>query len=104
MVLVTSGGTTVPLEEKTVRFIDNFSAGTRGSASAEYFIANSYAVLFIHRKRSLKPYERVLSDVSPLEYLIPSEEKSGEYRVDLDKKPKFGKVLEAYRNALKGIF
>lgn len=30
-----SGGTTVPLERETVRFVDNFSAGTRGSASAE---------------------------------------------------------------------
>ena len=28
LVLVTSGGTTVPLENQTVRFIDNFSAGT----------------------------------------------------------------------------
>ena len=35
--LVTSGGTTVPLENNTVRFIDNFSAGTRGATSAEYF-------------------------------------------------------------------
>ena len=34
VVLVTSGGTTIPLETNTVRFIDNFSAGTRGSASA----------------------------------------------------------------------
>ncbi|CAG8619777.1 14798_t:CDS:2 [Racocetra persica] len=34
--LVTSGGTTVPLENNTVRFIDNFSAGTRGATSAEY--------------------------------------------------------------------
>lgn len=92
----------MPLEEKTVRFIDNFSAGTRGSASAEYFIANGYAVLFVYRKRSLKPYERLLGDVSPLEYLIPNEVHPGEYRVDLEKKPKFGKVLEAYRTALKG--
>lgn len=36
LVLVTSGGTTVPLENQTVRFIDNFSAGTRGATSAEY--------------------------------------------------------------------
>ena len=36
VVLVTSGGTTVPLERKMVRFLDNFSAGTRGAISAEY--------------------------------------------------------------------
>ncbi len=34
--IVTSGGTTVPLERNTVRFIDNFSTGTRGATSAEY--------------------------------------------------------------------
>ena len=35
VVLVTSGGTTVPLERQMVRFLDNFSAGTRGAISAE---------------------------------------------------------------------
>ena len=33
------GGTIVPLEKNTVRFIDNFSTGSRGAASAEYFLA-----------------------------------------------------------------
>lgn len=33
--LIQSGGTTVPLEHNTVRFVDNFSAGNRGAASAE---------------------------------------------------------------------
>ena len=61
VVLVTSGGTTVPLEKQTVRFIDNFSAGTRGSASAEYFLANGYAVIFLHRQNSLLPYSRHFS-------------------------------------------
>lgn len=36
VVLVTSGGTTVPMEKNTVRFMDNFSTGGRGSKSAEY--------------------------------------------------------------------
>ena len=35
VVIVTSGGTTVPLEKNTVRFIDNFSTGARGAVSAE---------------------------------------------------------------------
>ncbi|CAI7678401.1 unnamed protein product [Penicillium discolor] len=47
VVLVTSGGTTVPLEAQTVRFIDNFSAGTRGATSAEYFL-----------EQGLLPYSR----------------------------------------------
>jgi phosphopantothenate---cysteine ligase (ATP) len=58
VVLVTSGGTTVPLEKQTVRFIDNFSAGTRGATSAEYFVAQGYATIFLHRQFSLLPYSR----------------------------------------------
>jgi phosphopantothenate-cysteine ligase len=58
LVLVTSGGTTVPLENQTVRFIDNFSAGTRGATSAEYFLQQGYAVIFLHRQFSLLPYSR----------------------------------------------
>ncbi|EFW18394.1 hypothetical protein D8B26_005186 [Coccidioides posadasii str. Silveira] len=58
VVLVTSGGTTVPLEAQTVRFIDNFSAGTRGATSAEYFLQEGYAVIFLHRQFSLLPYSR----------------------------------------------
>lgn len=56
--LVSSGGTTVPLENNTVRFIDNFSAGTRGATSAEYFLEEGYAVIFLHREFSLLPYSR----------------------------------------------
>nr|XP_031859949.1 uncharacterized protein CI109_004556 [Kwoniella shandongensis]KAA5527021.1 hypothetical protein CI109_004556 [Kwoniella shandongensis] len=58
VVLVTSGGTTVPLEANTVRFLDNFSAGTRGATSAEYFLSQGYAVIFMHRLHSLRPFSR----------------------------------------------
>ncbi|XP_048477650.1 phosphopantothenate--cysteine ligase [Plutella xylostella] len=58
IVLVTSGGTTVPLEHNTVRFVDNFSAGKRGAASAEYFLEHGYAVIFMHRQKSLEPFTR----------------------------------------------
>ncbi|KAF3482264.1 phosphopantothenate-cysteine ligase [Arthroderma uncinatum] len=61
LVLVTSGGTTVPLETQTVRFVDNFSAGTRGATSAEYFLQEGYAVIFLHRQFSLLPYSRHFS-------------------------------------------
>jgi phosphopantothenate-cysteine ligase len=46
------------LENQTVRFIDNFSAGTRGASSAEQFLENGYAVIFLHRQFSLLPYSR----------------------------------------------
>jgi hypothetical protein len=38
VVVITSGGTTVPLERRCVRFIDNFSSGSRGAKSAERFL------------------------------------------------------------------
>ncbi|MDP2438115.1 MAG: phosphopantothenoylcysteine decarboxylase [archaeon] len=83
--LVTSGGTTVPLEKNTVRFIDNFSGGNRGSASAEYFLEKGYSVLFIHRKNSLKPYSRHLllaADLGDfLNYLEHAPGEGGHVRV-----------------------
>lgn len=36
IVLITSGGTIVPLERQMIRFLDNFSLGRRGAISAEY--------------------------------------------------------------------
>lgn len=60
VVVVTSGGTTVPLERKTVRFIDNFSTGNRGAALAESFLRAGYAVVFLHRQGSAFPFVRAL--------------------------------------------
>lgn len=57
-VLITSGGTSVPLERNTVRFIDNFSRGTRGASSAEKFLKCGYAVIFLHRTQTLEPFLR----------------------------------------------
>lgn len=56
--LVTSGGTLIPLERRTVRFIDNFSTGTRGAALAERLLDHGYAVIFLHRKSSKRPFSR----------------------------------------------
>jgi phosphopantothenate-cysteine ligase len=35
VILITSGGTSVPLEKNSVRSIENFSTGMRGAISAE---------------------------------------------------------------------
>lgn len=48
----------MPLEKNVVRFLDNFSAGTRGATSAEYFLSAGYAVIFMSRQHSLAPYTR----------------------------------------------
>eukprot|EP00240_Pyramimonas_obovata_P004819 CAMPEP_0118928988 /NCGR_PEP_ID=MMETSP1169-20130426/6121_1 /TAXON_ID=36882 /ORGANISM="Pyramimonas obovata, Strain CCMP722" /LENGTH=416 /DNA_ID=CAMNT_0006871101 /DNA_START=16 /DNA_END=1266 /DNA_ORIENTATION=- len=60
IVVITSGGTTIPLERRCVRFIDNFSSGGRGAASTEFFLEQGYAVIFLNRKGSTQPFERVL--------------------------------------------
>jgi phosphopantothenate---cysteine ligase (ATP) len=58
--VVTSGGTTVPLEKNTVRFLDNFSTGARGAASVESLLALGYAVVYLHRPGSVAPFARHL--------------------------------------------
>ncbi|XP_066325909.1 phosphopantothenate--cysteine ligase 2-like [Miscanthus floridulus] len=67
VVCITSGGTTVPLEQRCVRFIDNFSSGQRGAASTEYFLKAGYPVIFIHRRGSKQPYCRFLPEDSFLD-------------------------------------
>ncbi|XP_042506651.1 phosphopantothenate--cysteine ligase 2-like [Macadamia integrifolia] len=74
VVCVTSGGTTVPLERRCVRFIDNFSSGHRGAASTEYFLKAGYAVIFLHRRGTCQPYCRSLPDNSFLECFEVTEE------------------------------
>lgn len=63
--LVTSGGTQVPLETRAVRFLENFSSGRRGAASAERLVAAGYAVCFLHRARSVFPWARALPPHGP---------------------------------------
>ncbi|GIL55597.1 hypothetical protein Vafri_11141, partial [Volvox africanus] len=67
VVVVTSGGTTVPLERRCVRFIDNFSAGTRGALSTERFLEAGYAVIFLTRSGSQQPFARLLPAADPPE-------------------------------------
>ncbi|GAY54742.1 hypothetical protein CUMW_159070, partial [Citrus unshiu] len=64
---VTSGGTTVPLEQRCVRYIDNFSSGHRGAASTEHLIKMGYAVIFLYRRGTCEPYCSSLPDDAFLE-------------------------------------
>lgn len=54
--IVTSGGTTVPLEKNTVRFIDNFSSGQRGAEMTVNFLKEGYHVIFFNRASSAQPF------------------------------------------------
>lgn len=57
-----------------MRFVDNFSAGNRGSASAEYFLEHGYAVIFMYRTKSLEPFTRHFSGQQLLDMLELHEE------------------------------
>lgn len=56
IVLITSGGTMVPLERRTVRFVDNFSTGQRGASLAERMAKQGYAVIYLHRRGCKRPF------------------------------------------------
>ena len=75
IILVTSGGTTIPFEKNTVRFIDNFSQGTRGSASTEYFLQHDQdiAVIFLYRSTTLRPFTRHFAHTNFLDMLQISD-------------------------------
>lgn len=99
VVLITSGGTTVPLENQTVRFIDNFSAGTRGATSAEYFLDAGYAVIFFHRQFSLLPYSRHYSHSTNCFLDFMTEGQHGEVVANHEYQEKMLSVLRKYRAA-----
>ncbi|XP_047439115.1 phosphopantothenate--cysteine ligase [Mugil cephalus] len=104
VVLITSGGTKVPLESRTVRFLDNFSSGRRGASSAEYFIDSGYAVIFLHRHRSLYPYTRTFLTINMLDALQfrGGEGAAGEVVVNQQVLPNIAKVLKRYDEVKDG--
>ncbi|KAK9528843.1 hypothetical protein VZT92_012981 [Zoarces viviparus] len=110
VVLITSGGTKVPLESRTVRFLDNFSSGRRGASSAEYFMDSGYAVIFLHRHRSLYPYARMFSNINMLDALKfsggggggASSSNSGEVVVNQQALPNIAKALKRYQEVKEG--
>jgi phosphopantothenate---cysteine ligase (ATP) len=99
VVLITSGGTTVPLERQTVRFIDNFSAGTRGATSAEYFLESGYAVIFLHRQFSLLPYSRHYSHATDCFLDFLHEGLDGSVVANEEYREKMLMVLRQYNSA-----
>ncbi|PRT56173.1 Phosphopantothenate--cysteine ligase CAB2 [Wickerhamiella sorbophila] len=97
--VVTSGGTTVPLENNTVRFIDNFSAGTRGATSTEQFLENGYAVIFLHREFSLLPYSRHYSHTTNCFLDFMEEDENGKVVVRETYQKNMAETLKKYRHA-----
>ena len=97
--LVTLGGTTVPLENNTVRFIDNFLAGTRGATLAECFLELDYAVIFVHREFLLLPYLRHYLHTTNNCFLDYMEERDGRVEIKPQFAPDMLAVLRKYRRA-----
>lgn len=73
IVLITSGGTTVPIETNTVRYLENFSTGVRGAKSCEYFVEAGYSVIYLYRTGSACPYARTLNNSSYIDFAMLSQ-------------------------------
>lgn len=102
VVLVTSGGTKVPLEARAVRFLDNFSSGRRGAASVEVFLAAGYGVLFLYRARSAFPYAHRFPPQAWLSALRPcGPAQSGKLSLEAEEGalPGFAAALQSYQEA-----
>ncbi|KAI7727656.1 hypothetical protein M8C21_003447, partial [Ambrosia artemisiifolia] len=93
VVCVTSGGTTVPLEQRCVRYIDNFSSGHRGATSTEYFLKSGYSVIFLYRRGTCQPYCRSLPDDPLLECFKLTSDSSIQVQES---------HAEAVKNAIRG--
>ncbi|KAJ1279682.1 hypothetical protein BS78_04G173200 [Paspalum vaginatum] len=100
IVCVTSGGTTVPLEQRCVRYIDNFSSGHRGAASTEYFLKAGYAVIFVHRRGSCQPFCRFISDDSFLQFFDVTTDLK--LQVAESQSTVVKKAIGDYRQAIEG--
>ena len=83
LAIITSGGTSVPIERRTVRVIDNFSTGIRGARLAEFFITEpQYKVLFLYRSGSSFPFlHRMLDLNNPLATLSNLEDRKGQEKI-----------------------
>eukprot|EP01006_Ploeotia_vitrea_P054898 TRINITY_DN67931_c0_g2_i1.p1 TRINITY_DN67931_c0_g2~~TRINITY_DN67931_c0_g2_i1.p1 ORF type:complete len:311 (+),score=36.03 TRINITY_DN67931_c0_g2_i1:44-976(+) len=94
--VVTSGGTTVPMEKNAVRHIANFSSGGRGSASAEQFLENGYAVVFLTRNNALQPFRRKFqSGAIPVLDMLSVDDGTGVVSVGADYQQKLKDILVA---------
>ncbi|KAJ0393056.1 hypothetical protein ATCC90586_001827 [Pythium insidiosum] len=109
--VVTSGGTTVPLERNTVRFLDNFSTGSRGAASVEYFLSLGYAVVYLYRPGSVAPFARHIQkstsrelDLEFLDHvLVNRATQSVELHLDGDQARRRAlQALQSYETARQG--
>lgn len=106
VVCITSGGTTVPLERQCVRFIDNFSRGTRGALSCQEFLKHGYHVIFLSRHGSAQPFisefqEQLSGDSLPGIFKTVKNENTDETALNVDDGLSRG-LLTSYKYMEKG--
>lgn len=82
-----------------VRFVDNFSAGTRGATSAEYFLDAGYAVIFLHRQHSLLPYSRHYSHSTNCFLDFVHQDNQGSVTVNAEYQEEMARVWRKYDHA-----
>ncbi|PKY45550.1 DFP-domain-containing protein [Rhizophagus irregularis] len=103
IVLVTSGGTTVPLENNTVRFLDNFievfALSLTKNFNNTYFLEIGYAVIFMHRQFSLQPYSRHYTHSTNCFLDFIELRNDGKIEVNSQYIPKMKSILEKYKKA-----
>lgn len=61
LVVITSGSVAVALDAGMVTYMDSLGSGNRGAACAEQFLRRKYAVVFLHRSGSLRPFSRLFA-------------------------------------------
>ena len=105
VVLISSGGTRVPLEKNAVRSVENFSKGTRGARSAEQFIKAGLPVIFFHRKNTLQPFSVEIQDEwsTWLEALDRANKGRGEFFKKVDLYNKYNQKKSPYSGLLLKI-
>ena len=81
-----------------MRFIDNFSIGTRGSISAEQFLDNDYAVVYLYRKRSVAPYERKLNNLNIFDLIKFSDNSNETFEFDESVRENMSNTLMKYKS------
>ena len=72
--------------------------GTRGSVSAEQFIKKNYAVLFLHRKRSLTPYERKFHNTNLLDLMHYTDESHESFQFETTNKINMKELFDTYND------
>ena len=87
VVIITSGGTSVPLEKNTVRSVENMSTGARGARSAERFLRAGHPVIFFHRDTSLQPFSvEIQGEWTKLMESLDKSDKKSNNKADFFKK------------------